>query len=463
MSDNNINNRRREPDDEGWVYPDRVPGGYYGAAYGAGGRRPASGASVKTPPRPERRQAPQNAPRARRDIPPRTAKPAAPRRPAAIPPQSGIRPSGAVRQTPPRTSRPGVRTHSAEYVKKDKKKKYLLIGAVIAVIILIIIIASSTGKSDAGAPSADTGAVTDEATSPPETEAEPPSAKVYPPAVRTDLTKELGDEISCTHAVLIDVDSNTIVAAKGEGETIYPASMTKVMTALVAVEKCKDLSGTYSMDYDIVAKAYEANASSAGFAPGEVLTFKDLLYGAILPSGADGTGGLAEFTAGSEAEFAKLMNEKCEELGLKGTHFSNASGLHAADHYTTCVEMAIIMRAAMDNPLVSEVLGTPEYVTSKTEAHPDGIELHHTLLYERLDGSEEFDEKIEVIGGKTGFTGEAGNCLVTMAKVVSSGKRYIFVCAGGDGKWAPVFDTIHVYRAYLGEHYDGEFIPKSQR
>ena len=117
----------------------------------------------------------------------------------------------------------------------------------------------------------------------------------------------------------------------------------------------------------------------------------------------------------------------------------------------------------MNDPDIAAALGSWEYVTEPTVQYPDGIHLYHTLLYERLEGSEEFDEKIEVIGGKTGFTEEAGNCLVTMAKVLSTGKRYIFVCAGGADKWAPVYDTIHVYRNYLGEHFDGEYVPKYMR
>ena len=84
--------------------------------------------------------------------------------------------------------------------------------------------------------------------------------------------------------------------------------------------------------------------------------------------------------------------------------------------------MARIMEAAMDNADVATALGAAEYITTKTTEHPDGIELHHTLLYERLDGKEEFDGKIEVIGGKTGYTDEARNCLVTMARVVETGK-----------------------------------------
>ena len=380
-------------------------------------------------------------------------------------PQRG--PAGQRR--PAQSSREGYRAGIRQPEQNQKrfslnKKTIALIAAALILLILLIIIIPKLKSSSSAAPApADTTQVSTEQVTETEPEPEPEPVPAYSYAVRDGNTIALGDEISCKYAILIDVDENRVVAEK-EGDTrIFPASMTKVMTALTAIEKCADLNDTFTMTSEIVAPLFEANATSAGFAPGEVITVKDLIYGAILPSGADGTGGLAEYTAGSEAAFAEMMNEKAASLGLNGSHFTNASGLHSDDHYSTCHDIAIIMEAAMDVPELAAALGSAEYVTTKTDAHPDGIELHHTLLYERLEGSEEFDEKIEVIGGKTGFTDEAGNCLVTMAKVVSSGRRYIFVCAGGDGKWAPVFDTIHMYRKYLGETYDGEFVPKSQR
>jgi D-alanyl-D-alanine carboxypeptidase (penicillin-binding protein 5/6) len=369
--------------------------------------------------------------------------------------------AGARRTPPPFGSVPDRNGYFSPPEKKSRRP--IVVAAIIVILILIaaLIIIPKLGKGSAAPLETEEQVITETL---PETEPEPePQLPPYTYASRNADTKQLGDEISCAHAILIDVESNTVIAEKGGDEKIFPASMTKVMTALAAVGKCDDLNDTFTMTAEIVAPLFQANATVAGFSPGEVITVKDLLYGAILPSGADGTGGLAEYTSGSEAAFAAVMNEKCTELGLKGTHFSNASGLHAEDHYSTCHDIAIIFEAAMDDPDIAPALGSAEYVTTKTTEHPDGLELHHTLLYERLEGSEEFDEKIEVIGGKTGYTDEAGNCLVTMAKVASTGKRYVFVCAGGNGKWAPVFDTIHVYRNYLGEHYDGEFVPKSQR
>ena len=143
---------------------------------------------------------------------------------------------------------------------------------------------------------------------------------------------------------LLDVENNCIIAGKNKDARIYPASMTKVMTLIVAVEHLQDLSQTFTMTADIVDPLFREGASRAGFEAGDTVNMEDMLYGLILPSGADAAVGLAIMTAGSEDNFAVLMNEKCEELGLQNTHFMNASGLHNENQYTTPVEMAMIVR-----------------------------------------------------------------------------------------------------------------------
>ncbi len=430
---------KRNTGDDGWVYPDNNNRRVQNAPR----RAPQGRAPVAAPPRPQgdgSRQGGYPGQGARGQYPPRRV----------APQQMRAR----------RTVRGGI--SSPEQTKKNGKGPLIAALLIVAVIVLVLllVIPKTVGKMPEGT-ATDTVTETEKIT---ETEAPPePERPKYSYAARTDKTVQLGAEIDCAHAILIDVDAGEIIAEKGGDEVIYPASMTKVMTALAAIEKCKSLDDTFTMTYEIVSDAFQANATVAGFVNGEVVTVKDLLYGSILPSGADGTRGLAEYTSGTEEAFAEVMNAKCADLGLKNTHFSNSSGLHAADHRTTCHDMAIIMEAAMDNETVAAALGAAEYVTSKTTEHPDGIALHHTLLFDRMDGKSEFDSKIEIIGGKTGYTGEAGNCLVTMARVVSTGKTYVFVCAGGETKWKPVFDTIHVYRKYLGEHYDGEYVSPSQR
>lgn len=384
-----------------------------------------------------------------------------PRRPSGAP--QGSRASGQGGRgyrapSAPAPRRPGVRTYENTYAKKRNTYIILAIfGLVLAAVVLIILLSpKSVDVPTLPAPETDGTPVT--TTAPAETEPEP--EPVY--AEKTDSVVTLSDGVFSSNCIIIDLDNWTVVAEKGGDERIYPASMTKVMTVLIAAEHFDDLSETLTVPAEIIDPLYQANATVAGFFPNEEVTVQDVLYGIILPSGADATGTAAIRIAGSEEEFADLMNEKCRELGLENTHFVNASGLHDDDHYTTPHDMAVIMKAALENELVKEVLGTYTYTTSKTEAHPDGIPLYSTL-FSRMEGSEEFDEKIEVFAGKTGYTGEAGQCLVTAARVVDTGRTYIQVCAGSDNKWNTVLDTINNYRHHLGVEYESDYVLKSQR
>lgn len=367
-----------------------------------------------------------------------------------------------------RIKKPGIRKYNST-IESDRSGLKTVIVAVILIIVAVIaalIIKYVSTEYVGELPDFETESNvnvsdTEDNTSTSETYSSPVSSSVTY-AERNSSTAYLGTQIDCTNAILIDLENNFIAAEKGGDEKIYPASMTKVMTALIAVEKCPDLEATFTVTNEIVAPLAAANASVAGFTPGEIVTVRDLLYGTILPSGADATSSLAVFIAGNESAFAALMNEKCESLGLQNTHFTNASGLHDDNHYSTCHDIALIMKEALKNETLREIMGTYEYTTTKTEQHPDGITLYDTM-YSRIDGKEEFDDKIEIIAGKTGYTGEAGNCLVSAAKVIGEDKTWIFVCSGGESKWKPIYDTIHVYRTYLGILYDGEYIPKYMR
>lgn len=357
-------------------------------------------------------------------------------------------------------ARPGVRTYENPYSKKRTTYILLAIFGLIAAAVLLIILISpkNVDVPRLEDPVSDTPVYAESDVT--EAESEPEPVPVY--AERTDKTVTLGAEIFSSNCIIIDVENWTVVAEKGGDERIYPASMTKVMSCLVAAENFEDLSEKVNVPAEIIDPLYQANATVAGFFPNEEVTVEDVLYGIILPSGADATGTAAIRLCGSEETFAELMNKKCEELGLENTHFVNASGLHDDNHYTTPHDMAVIMRAALENELVKEVLGTFTYTTSKTEAHPDGIPLYSTT-FSRIHGTEEFDEKIELFAGKTGYTGEAGQCLVTAARVRDTGKVYIQVCANSDNKWNTVLDTVNNYRHHLGVEYDSDFVLKSQR
>lgn len=335
----------------------------------------------------------------------------------------------------------------------NKKKTLLISFAVVLIIVIIIIVSSEKGEEIFSFVSGGSG--------PSQTEREviPPERYVFE---KDGDTVSFGDEITCRYGILIDVGSGRVIGEKDGYKKIYPASMTKVLTVLVAYEKCDDLDDTFEITTEITDKMYTINATVAGFSCGEKVTVKDLIYGAVLPSGGDATMALAIYTAGSEEKFADLMNEKCAEIGALNTHFVTSSGLHENNHYTTCYDMALIMNEAMKYEDLREVFIADEYVTSKTPEHPEGIKLSNTL-YERIEGSEEFDEKIEIIAGKPGYTDEAHNTLVTVAQVKGKDNYYIFVCADSFDKWTCVYDTLHVYRKYLGVEFDGEYVPKYLR
>lgn len=260
------------------------------------------------------------------------------------------------------------------------------------------------------------------------------------PEKDSSYTELTSSEIISPYIAVVDVTDNKLLAGRNAEMRIYPASMTKVMTLIVAVENIKDLNQKFTMTSEIIDPLYLDSASRAGFEPGEEVTAKDLMYGLILPSGADGAVGLAEMVSGSEEAFVELMNKKCEELGLKNTHFTNTSGLHNENHYTTPVEMAMILEYAMENEICEEILSTYQYTTESTEKHPEGILLTSTM-FSRMYGNEV--EGVEIKSGKTGYTQEAKHCLVSYAE--SAGNKYVIVTAGADGKWNVIYDDFKLY------------------
>ena len=263
-------------------------------------------------------------------------------------------------------------------------------------------------------------------------------------AANTVMTKTIGG-IDSAYAILIDMDKNEVIASKNGDARIYPASMTKVMTLIVAVEHISDLDELFTFDYTITDPAYKAGASVAGFLSGESVSLRDILYGVALPSGADATTAIAVKIAGSEEAFAELMNAKATDMGLTNTHFVNASGLHDKEHYSTPHEIAIIMEYAMEIPMLAEILSTYQYTTAATAQHPEGLLLTSTM-FSRMRGDEAGN--CEVIAGKTGYTPEAGQCLVSVAKT-SEGEQFVLVTAHASGKYAPIYDAIDVYKNYL--------------
>ena len=149
-----------------------------------------------------------------------------------------------------------------------------------------------------------------------------------------------GENLHSAHAILIRAEDGAVMMEKAASEQTYPASITKVMTAILAIEQLADLEEQVTVPEDIFEELTAQGASVAGFDPYEQLSVRSLLYGVLLPSGADACLTLAERISGSEESFVQMMNEKAAELGLEGTHFMNCTGLHDSQHYTTCADVA---------------------------------------------------------------------------------------------------------------------------
>ncbi|SEV83815.1 D-alanyl-D-alanine carboxypeptidase family protein [[Clostridium] fimetarium] len=276
------------------------------------------------------------------------------------------------------------------------------------------------------------------------TEPQPQGKKVYPyPEIINSYMQITSATVRSPYLALLDVENNQIIAGRDCERRIYPASMTKVMTLIVAVEKLKRLDTTFTMTSDIVSSLMKQQASRAGFDPGEIVDANNLLYGLILPSGADAAVALADMIAGSEEEFVNLMNSKCEELGLKNTHFVNTSGLQDINHYTTPIEMAMIMDYAMKNEICAKILSTYQYTTTPTVQHPEGI-LLTSNMFSKMYGNEV--QGMRIIAGKTGYTDQSGNCLVSYAE--KNGRHYVVVIAGGGSAWNVIFDDFDIFKNY---------------
>lgn len=254
----------------------------------------------------------------------------------------------------------------------------------------------------------------------------------------------IGDDIKSSSAVFIDIAENRICASRASDVRCYPASTTKIMTLLVAVENINDFDDTFKMTYTITDPLYEQEATVAGFISGEIVTMTDLLYGTILPSGGDAAVALATKISGGEAEFAELMNKKASELGLKNTHFTNCTGLYNKEHYTTAEDLAVILRQAMQNELCKKVLMAQTYLSSSTPQHPEGIDMLSTL-FKYMYGTESGNATI--LGGKTGYTGESGYCIASFG-ISESSKEYVCVAFNADSRWPAVYDQINLYKAY---------------
>lgn len=218
-----------------------------------------------------------------------------------------------------------------------------------------------------------------------------------------------GPAIGAEAAILMDARTGTILYSKNIHEELYPASTTKIMTCLLAVENA-NLGDKITFSNDAVFSV-PRDGSSIGMDVGESITLEQALFGIMVGSANEVANAVAEHVSGSIDEFVKLMNQRAKELGCTNTHFSNTNGLQADDHYTSAYDLALIARAFFDNELLCKVGNTPRYHFTATETQPDDFYLNNK--HKLITGEVKYEG---IVGGKTGYTDLARETLVTCAE-----------------------------------------------
>lgn len=222
-------------------------------------------------------------------------------------------------------------------------------------------------------------------------------------------------EISADAAILIDSSSEKVLYSKNENQKMYPASTTKILTAILTIENC-NLNDVVTVPYEAIS-SITSGYSVAALQAGEQLTVEQLLQVMLVHSANDAANVLAFHVSGSIENFAELMNNKVSELGLTNTHFTNPSGMHDENHYTTAYDLAIIMKYCMKNDTFRS-LSSLKYCTIPATNKYDVRVFNTTnelLIYDNRDVSSNYYYKY-AIAGKTGYTTQAKNCLVSVAK-----------------------------------------------
>lgn len=385
----------------------------------------------------QRRPAPRpvgNAAPARNPNPARTPRPSgyrrAPEEPSRRPPQNNrpaARPIPQINYTRPRRKRPSY----------DFLMLCIMILSVLLVALMItfFVLKASSCQGDSEVsestpdPSIEAG-VTDPPvnTDPPASLKEwifsPADPKAFKPVTDASTISLSSTKIYSNNIIMVDLSSGRSVCEYEADTRIYPASMTKLMTVIVACDLIDDMNDTFVFTKDLLY-SIEKGATQAYFKEGNPVPMIDLIYGTILPSGADACLGLAVSLAGSEEEFVKLMNKKAIELGCYGTHFMNASGLHHEEHYSTVRDIATIMSYAMENPFLRKVISAKSYTTVAPVDRSDSTFYCNWQSGSAADSS----KNATMFGAKSGYTEKAGRCLASISKT-PDGKEYIVVSAG---------------------------------
>ena len=259
------------------------------------------------------------------------------------------------------------------------------------------------------------------------------------------------ENVVSKHVVLIDMKTGHVVAQRDADSIIYPASMTKVLTVLTASEILNendaDMEDTFEITQDITNFVFSNGCSAVCYDVGEKVPVGELFYGTILPSGGDAALGLAYYSCGSVDEFVDRMNEKVSELGLSSTaHFANPVGIFDENNKCTVKDIAMIMKAALEDVRCYDALSEHKMMTSATPEHPDGIEISNWFL-RRIE--DRYMPGV-VVAAKTGFIKESGNCAVSYFEA-DDGGQYICVTADSTSSWRAIYDHAVIYNLFCGD------------
>jgi D-alanyl-D-alanine carboxypeptidase (penicillin-binding protein 5/6) len=239
-------------------------------------------------------------------------------------------------------------------------------------------------------------------------------------------------DVSLHAAALFDVNKCQVDYAYNMHEKLYPASTTKILTALVALKSCS-VDEVVTVSASAAAASFPADASVCGLREGDRLTMGALLYGLLLESGNDNAAAIAEYVGGDIEGFAAMMNAQAKELRAVNTNFTTPHGLHDENHYTTAYDLYLIFNECIKYEEFVNIIRVSSYTADITDAGGTVRQENWepTSFYAR--GEAELPHGASVIGGKTGYTGEAGNCLVLLNQD-NGGNSYISIVMGADSK-----------------------------
>lgn len=284
-------------------------------------------------------------------------------------------------------------------------------------------------------------------------EAQPIAQSVNTPLVSDADKAGFDANINSDSAILINADNGDVLYEKDADTQRAPASLVKMMTVYVAIRNNDSIDREVQIPDEAFEGLDEESASQSGLKKGETVTLRDLLYAALLASGGDAANALALITSGNIDAFVDLMNDEAANLGLDSTVFTNPTGLDDDDQVSTCRDMARLVKGALGNSTFREVFTTREYTTTANDTHAEGLTLSHTMDEDLASFQRYFDTSgYEIVGGKTGYTAAAGNCLATLAEKAGS-PDYIVVTMHATGRGDQYYQAVHDAVTLYGEAY----------